>query len=107
MPKPLVDLLNKVTPPHKIMMFTMPLRAIRVVAIDDEFKTFHVEQLVITNKDMQNPKGSWTLLSAHGNPQPGQAWGVATEAALRAQVRLREKLERKREAGKPRLLVPA
>lgn len=107
MTQPLIDLLNKVEAPKKIMLFTMPLRAIRIVAVDEEFKTFHVEQLVLTNKNMHSPRGSWQLLSTHGNPISGRAWGVALEAALEAQTTLRAKLARKRDAGKPKLLVPA
>lgn len=107
MTKPLIDLLNKVESPARIMLFTVPLRAIRVIAIDDEFKTFHVEQLVLTNKDPHNPRGSWTLLSTHGNPKAGQAWGVAVGAALEAQKTLRHKLAQRQAARRPQLLVPA
>lgn len=105
MSKPFIDLMNKVDPPQKIMMFTMPMRAIRIVAMDDEFKTFHVEQLVLTSKDVHNPRGSWALLSTHGNPLPGRAWGVAVDAALKAAAKLKQKLEQRHAASS--LLVPA
>lgn len=88
-------------------MFTVPLRIIRIIATDDSFKTFRVEQLTITNKDPQKPHGTWATLSTHGGEQPGAAWGVACEAACKAQIDLRNKLMKKAQAKQPKLLVPA
>ncbi len=106
-PQPLVDLLNKCDSGQHVLMFTVPLRIIRIIATDDSFTKFRVEQLTITNKDPQNPHGTWTTLSMHAGEQPGAAWGIACEAACKAQIELRNKLMKKAQAHRPKLMVPA
>lgn len=109
MTQPIIDLLHKVdSPKQKIMLFTVPMRMIRVVATDSEsFKTFRVEQLLLTSKDVHNPRGSWNTLSTHGSETPGASYQDAVEAALKAQVNLRNKLQQRAQARRPQLLVPA
>lgn len=79
-----IDVLNKVDPPHRIMLFCVPLRGIRVVGTDTEFKTFRVEQLV---------KDKWLTLSTHTATQSGGSYAVACQAALKAQQTLIMKLQ--------------
>ena len=94
--KPLIDLLNKVeNPAHRIMLFTVPLRIVRLISTDESFKTFRVEQLIITSKDPSNPRGTWNTLSTHGSEQPGGAYHDAVEAAIAAQTNLRRKLQQR------------
>lgn len=107
MTQPIIDLLHKCEPNQKVMLFTVPIRMIRVVATDTTFKTFRVEQLLLTNKDVHNPRGSWNTLSTHGSETPGAAYQDAVEAALKAQVTLRNKLAQRQAARQPQLLVPA
>lgn len=104
---PLIDLLNKCDEGQRVMLFMVPLRIIRVLAIDTEWKTFRVEQLVLTNKDPSNPKGNWSTLSTHSNPVAGQAYPVACEAAAKAQNDLRTKLQKKMAARQPKPLLRA
>lgn len=107
LPQPLIDLLNKCEPGQRVMLYTVPLRIIRIIATDDQMKCFRVEQLVITNKDPQKPHGNWTTLSTHGSEVPGQSWAVACEAAVKAQADLKAKLMKKAQANQKKLLVPA
>lgn len=109
MTKPLLDLLHKCdSPKQKVMLFTVPIRMIRVVATDSaSFKTFRVEQLLLTNKDVHNPRGSWNTISTHGSETPGAAYQDAVEAAIKAQHELRRKLQQRAAARRPQLLVPA
>lgn len=104
--KPLLDLMHKVEANQKIMLFMVPARMLRVIATDDSFKSFRVEQLIITNKNAQNPRGSWNTISTHSGPQAGGAWGVACKAASEAQTTLLHKMEQRR-GSRPQLLVPA
>lgn len=99
--KQVVDLLNKVEPLQRLLLICVPLRMIRVIATDDGFKTFRVEQLVITNKDPI--KGNWTTLSTHSGLQEGSAYSDACKAAHESQKRLHQKLQQRR----AKLLVPA
>lgn len=95
LPRPLVDLLNKVdTSGHRIMMFMVPLRIVRVIATDDTFMTFRVEQLVITGKNPMDPRGTWTTLSTHSGRVAGAAYQDAREAGEKAQADLTRKLQR-------------
>lgn len=106
LPQPLIDLLNKVdSPAQRVMLFTVPLRIIRIICTDESFKTFRVEQLTITNKDPQRPCGTWATLSTHGGEVSGASWGVACEAAVRAQAELKSRLMKKAQA-KQKILVP-
>lgn len=89
------------------MLFAVPLRIIRIIATDENMKCFRVEQLIITNKDPQKPFGNWATLSTHGSEVPGQMWGPACEACIKAANELRAKLMKKAEAMKPKLMVPA
>lgn len=107
LPQPLIDLLNKCEPGQRIMLFTVPLRIIRIIATDEHMKCFRVEQLIITNKDPQRPFGNWATLSTHGSEVPGQSWSVACEAAVKAQADLKAKLLKKSQVRLPKLLVPA
>lgn len=83
---PIVDVLNKVDPPHRVMLFCIPIRAIRVVGTDNEFKTFRVEQLV---------KEKWLTLSTHTATQSGGSYAVACQAAIKAQQALITKLQQR------------
>lgn len=104
--KPFADLLNaQCALPRRIMCFTLPLRMIRVVAQDESMMTFRVEQLVLTNKDRLNPKGTWTTLSTHGGQAFMGTYMLALEHAVKAQSELHRKLVRRAEQRK--LLVPA
>lgn len=94
----LTALLNKVDPPSRIMFHCVPLRVVRVVAVDEAFKSFRVEQLVMTGRDMNDPKGHWKTLSAHSSPIMGESYQPAAQAAVKAQNDLRYKLT-KRVAG--------
>jgi hypothetical protein len=95
LPQPLVALLNKVdTPGHRVMMFMVPLRIVRVISTDDTFMTFRVEQLVITGKNPMDPRGTWTTLSTHSGQVAGAAYQNACKAGIEAQADLTRKLER-------------
>jgi|ERR1019366_1301279 hypothetical protein len=91
--KPLIDLLNKVDPPMRIMLHTVPLRIIRVTATDESMTAFRVEQLSISNKDRNNPRGDWHTLSTHAGTVTGGSFPAACKAAVQAQADLRHKLE--------------
>lgn len=95
MPTPLLALVNKVTPPSRAILYCVPTRVIRVIALDDSDLTFRVEQLVITGKDPHNPSGTWTTLSSHSDTRAGGSYAAAIEAALKAQIDLRAKLQKK------------
>ena len=98
-PPPLVDLLNKVEPGQCIITFAVPLRIFRVISVDANYNSFRAEQLVRTNKDAFNPKGTWRTLSVHGSKVPWQAFTLALAATHKAQAELRNKLlEAQREA---------
>lgn len=105
--QPLIDILNKCEDGQRIMCHMVPLRVIRVIAVDTSWCSFRVEQLNLTNKDPNNPRGSWATLSAHTNPVAGQAYPIAWEAATKAQNELRGKLQKKMEAMRPPKLVRA
>lgn len=108
LPQPVIDLLNKIeNPNHRVMAFAVPLRMLRIVATDTTFKTFRVEQLVITNQNPHDPRGNWTTLSTHGSDTPGAAYNDAGTALLEAQTNLRRKLEQQHAKGGNKLLVPA
>lgn len=97
---PMLDLMHKTEPNHKIMLFMVPARALRVIATDDSFKSFRVEQLVLTSKDPHNPRGSWNTLSTHSGPQPGGAWGVACKAASEAQEKLMHRMQQRQQKAR-------
>lgn len=102
--KPIVDLLNKVDPPARVMFHCVPTRIIRVIAIDESFKSFRVEQLIMTGGNRSDPKGTWRTLSTHGGPVAGEAYGIASKAAIVAQNELRKKLQAR--VGKSTILRP-
>jgi len=93
-PQALVELINKTEPnfigfayalailpgPPPRTVF-LPLR----ISAHVDFKTFRVEQLTRTNKDNQNPQGSWHTLSTHGTDVPGQMLATAFQALFKAQ----------------------
>ena len=91
-PQSLIDLLHKVDPGEIIMTFAVPLRIFRIVAVDDTYHSFRVQQLVRTNRDAYNPKGTWKTLSLHGGKRPFDAYAQAIAAAHKAQADLRNKL---------------
>lgn len=99
-----IDLLHKVESPHRIMLFCVPTKCIRLVTIDETFRTFRVEQLVITNNSMHNPRGTWTTLSTHGSETPGASYMDAFKAAEKAQQDLIRKVQRQQQ--KKRLVMP-
>lgn len=101
--KAVVDLLHKCEPNQRIMMFAMPSRIVRVVAADESLKTFRVEQLVITNSNPHDPRGTWTTLSTHSGPKEGAAYHDAVKACVAAQDQLRRKMQEQQ----PKLIVPA
>ena len=93
-PQALVALINKtepnfigfayglaVSPGPPARTVFLPLR----ISVNLDFKTFRVEQLKRTNKDNNNPQGSWITLSTHGSDIPGQMLKVAFEALIKAQ----------------------
>jgi len=100
-PQPLIDLINKTDPnfiafahgcvvspgPHAHTVF-LPLR----ISASLDFKTFRVEQLIRTNKDPHNPRGSWSTLSTHGSETEGQMLRTACEAFFKARHDFIEKL---------------
>lgn len=91
-PQPLIDLLHKVDPGEQIMTFAVPLRIFRVVAVDETYHSFRVQQLVRTNKDAFNPRGTWKTLSLHGGKHPWDSYTSAFAAAHKAQADLKTKL---------------
>lgn len=106
--KPLYDLLNRIDPPGRVISYCIPTRIVRVTATDDSFRAFHVEQLVITTKDLNNPQGNWHTLSSHADAVEGASYSAALLAAYKAQDDLKRKLEQRRakllEQSKPRLV---
>ncbi len=95
MTKPWYDLLNKIDPPMVALLHCVPLRVVRVVATDEAFKVFRVEQLVLTSRDPHNPRGNWTTISTHASKVVGGAYALAVEAAIKAQGDLKHKLEQR------------
>jgi hypothetical protein len=93
-PPPLVNLLNKVDAGYIVFAHFVPMRIIRVIA-SENFKTFRVEQLVLSNADRLNPHGAWTTLSTHGSETAGMMLETAMKAAKEAHDRLRGKLVKK------------
>lgn len=106
MPGPLLALVNKVEPPARAMLYCVPTRVIRVIAVDPSDKAFRVEQLVITGKDPHNPIGNWITLSSHGGTAAGESYPTAIEAAYKSQNDLRAKLQKKMEKRKAQLVRP-
>lgn len=106
--KTLYDLINRIAPPARVISYCIPTRIIRVIATDDTFRAFHVEQLSITSKDPNNPQGNWHTLSSHADAVEGASYSVALLAAYKAQDDLKRKLEARRakllEQTKPRLV---
>jgi hypothetical protein len=84
-------LLNKTDENYIPFAFMVPLRVIRIIA-DRTFRTFRVEQLIFTNKNPSDPRGSWRTLSTHGSETPGAMLETAMRAAQKAQNDLRGKL---------------
>lgn len=103
--QPLIDLLNKADPGQKVVAFMVPLRIIRITATDETCGTFRVEQLNITGKDPNNPRGAWATLSTHSNPVPWGAYKTAFDAAAKAQNDIRTKLQKKM-AAQQKLVRP-
>lgn len=97
------DLLNKVDPPQRAMAFCVPTRVIRVIATDDSFRTFRVEQLVLTNRNPVDPKGNWTTISTHGSATVGASYNDAMNAAMEAQKKM---LHQMKQRQKPSLVTP-
>jgi hypothetical protein len=91
----MVALLNKIDAPMIAVAYMVPLRIIRVVATDDTFTTFRVEQLSVVGRDKNNAMGTWTTLSSHRGDHPGEAYQIAYAAATKAQEDLRRKLARR------------
>lgn len=88
----LADLLNKVEPGQQIITHGVPLRIFRVTAIDESFRTFRVEQLVMHNRDPHNPRGFWKALTTHGGAGPWDSYTDAFAAMCKAQTHLKAKL---------------
>lgn len=72
-------------PPHTIFL---PLR----ISAHLDFKTFRVERLIRTNKDNNNPRGTWTTLSTHGHEVPGKMLKTAFDHLFAAQHDFVDKL---------------
>ena len=60
---------------------------VRVSAAID-FCTFRVEQLTMTNTDVNNPRGSWRTLATYSDKTPAMMLGTAMQAARKAQENL-------------------
>jgi hypothetical protein len=75
-------LLNQCEPGHRVLMFMVPTRIIRVLECTPN--TFRVEQLL--HKD-------WVTLSTHCDP--AEAYGSSLYAAVNAAVAAQEKLKAK------------
>ncbi len=103
--KPLIDLLNKIDEPWKIVLHVVPMRIIRVTTPD--FKTFRVEQLSLTNKDKSNPRGEWRTLSSHSGTSEGESMMIAWKAAVDAAAKLRHQVENRMGNIRRTIQVPA
>ena len=95
-------------PGSRVVAFMVPTRIIRILQIDEAGHTFRVQQLA------PNPD-RWIDLSTHTNAAvPWEAYGVAMDAAVKAQLELIRGLKARIEArnkplpgrGGPPLVVP-
>lgn len=92
----LVPLLNKVTPPARVIAHAVPTRIIRIVQMDVDALTFRIEQLVEHGGfGTPEPKGEWMTLSTHIGQAAGESLGVAFNALAKAQTDLVAKLRRR------------
>jgi hypothetical protein len=91
-PAELETILNRITVPEsRIVAFMVPTRIIRVLQVDPAGSTFRVEQLVVVPGG-----GEWRALSTHANAKdPWAAYGVAMDAATKAQQDLVRVLKEK------------
>jgi hypothetical protein len=112
-PQPLIDLINKtdpnfigfayalvVSPGANPKTVFLPIR----ISASADFKTFRVEQLVRTNKDNYNPRGSWTTLSTHGSETGGQMLRTACEAFFKSRKDFIDKLNNRVQVNAKKLL---
>lgn len=72
-------------PPRTVFL---PLR----ISASLDFKTFRVEQLRRSNRDNNNPQGTWVTLSTHGSDLPGQMIAKAFAALTESQNNFVNKL---------------
>ena len=93
-------LLNKVDPGHICFCHMVPARIIRVIATET-FQSFRVEQLVRTNRDDDNPTGTWRLLSLHSSDIPGMKLSDAMMDAGERQKKLISQLNERLEQRFP------
>lgn len=94
MNKALADLLNKADPGFVVFAHMMPTRIFRISA-SENFCTFRVEQLTLTNSDRLTPKGSWRTLSTHGSDAPGAKLAETFLVAQKAQNAFVAKMQKR------------
>jgi hypothetical protein len=78
-------IINAAPPGWRVILVTVPTRAIRVIVEDLNIK-FRVEQLDATT-------WSWRVLSTHVGDEAWEALGEAIQNAINLQARLKEKLK--------------
>jgi hypothetical protein len=78
-------IINATPPGWRVVLVTVPTRAIRVVAEDLNIK-FRIEQLDAST-------WSWRVLSTHSGDEAWEALGPAIQNAITLQARLKEKLK--------------
>lgn len=93
-------LLNKTDDGHICFCHMVPTRILRVTA-SDTFQSFRVEQLVRTNRDDNDPTGTWKLLSLHSSDTPGMKLQDAMFDAAAKQEKLISQLNERMEAKFP------
>jgi hypothetical protein len=84
----LIEVLNRVTPPARVLAHCVPTRIIRVIDVYDDQCTYHVEQLIQHTTADGFTAAEWKPLSSHTNKTPGGSLKIAFLAAFAAQKNL-------------------
>ena len=88
----LIEVLNRVTPPSRVLAHCVPTRIIRVVDAYGDQRTYRVEQLIQHSMDGFTAS-EWKPLSTHNNNTLRGAEKVAFQAAFAAHDRQLRDLE--------------
>lgn len=88
----LIEVLNRVTPPSRVLAHCVPTRIIRVVDAYGDQRTYRVEQLIQHSMDGFTAS-EWKPLSTHNNNTLRGAEKVAFQAAFAEQQKLIAKIQ--------------
>lgn len=103
--EPLKRLLNSIEPGWHVHLFIVPLRIIRICRSSD-WRRWRVEQLILHNRDRDNPRGAWKTVQVFVSENPGIC-EPAFDCAEKLKVDLTAKLTKQAEEIRKKAIVRA